>query len=420
VLTPFIAHIHTKQQKMRSTLSAVAVLASALQLVNAQTFTDCDPTKKTCPADPGLGTTITTDFTKGITPDWTLADGTTMQYDSTGAVFSISKKTDAPTISSAKYIMFGKITVEMLPSPGVGIVSSFILESDDLDEIDWEWLGGTDTSVESNFFGKGDTTTYDRAIYHPVSKAVSASHVYVIDWDKDSIKWSVDGNLVRTLSYNDPLTHGGKNYPQTPMKIKMGSWVGCVDAAAAADPKTKGTCDWAGGPADFTKTWKMSVKSVTIQDYGCGGDYTYTDLTGSYQSIKSSGKCDGKGTSGSSSSSSVASSSTVSSSASSSSASGSATTSSGSSTTTSGNILVQTSASNSTVTTGSPTGTTLTTANPTGTNSAGGAGAGASGTTSGTTPKATSAANVLKPKHSYGVLDFAVIGLGLGLGYLVM
>jgi hypothetical protein len=28
------------------------------------------------------------------------------------------------------------------------MVSSFILESDDLDEIDWEWLGSNDASVE--------------------------------------------------------------------------------------------------------------------------------------------------------------------------------------------------------------------------------------------------------------------------------
>lgn len=54
--------------------------------------------------------------------------------------------------------MFGKVSVTTKASAGTGIVSSFILESDDLDEIDWEWLGSTDTSVESNFFGKANVT----------------------------------------------------------------------------------------------------------------------------------------------------------------------------------------------------------------------------------------------------------------------
>lgn len=101
--------------------------------------------------------TLTTDFTKGASTDWVLAEGTTLSYGSQGAEFVISS-TQAPTISSEKYIMFGKVSVTTKASAGTGIVSSFILESDDLDEIDWEWLGSTDTSVESNFFGKANVT----------------------------------------------------------------------------------------------------------------------------------------------------------------------------------------------------------------------------------------------------------------------
>lgn len=107
-----------------------------------------------CPADSALGTTLTTDFTKGASSDWSLADGTTLSYGSDGAEFTIKTATDAPTISSDKYIFFGKVDAVLKAAPGTGIVSSFILESDDLDEIDWEWLGSTDSSVESNFFGK--------------------------------------------------------------------------------------------------------------------------------------------------------------------------------------------------------------------------------------------------------------------------
>jgi beta-glucanase (GH16 family) len=360
-----------------------------------------------------------------------------MSYDSSnGANFKITSKTGAPTVSTTQYIMFGNVTVNMKASPGTGIVSSFILESDDLDEIDWEWLGATDTSVESNFFGKGNVTTYDRAIYHPMTAAISQFHEYTIVWTKDYVKWLIDGNEVRNLPYADPKALGGKNFPQSPMKIKMGNWVGCADAAAAADPKTQGTCEWAGGPASFdnSASYSMLVKSVTINDYGCGGKYTYSDMSGSYQSIKSSNEGPNCGASSGPSSSSASGSSSGTATASSTAAS-----STGTTTSTSGGVLAQSSsASNASTTgTGSSTGgsgsgsngTTLATtaAPPTGTSgsNSGASGAskasGASSTTTGGPAQVTSnAANAMKPKHKYGGLDVAVMVLGLGLGYFIM
>lgn len=396
---------------MRSIITAAAALLAGASFVSAQTFTDCNPTEKSCPADPGLGTTLTTDFTTGASSDWSLANGTTMQYGSNGAEFIITNS-EAPTMSSNKYIMFGKVSVTTRASAGTGIVSSFILESDDLDEIDWEWLGADDTQVESNFFGKGNTTTYDRAVYHPVTDPIGTWTTYTVDWTADSIQWYIGSNLVRTLSYSDPLALEGKNYPQTPMRIKMGSWVGCANAAAATNPATAGTCSWAGGPADFSKApFTMYVKSVTIQDYGCGGDYTYSDMTGSWQSIKSSGTC------GSNSGSS---------------ASGSASASaakSGTSSTASGGVLIQTSSTVSTFTSSSTgtangsksnattTASTLTTATSGTSTKATGS---SSGTSSAPAQATTNAGDSMKPKHKYGAVDFAVIALGLGLGYLVM
>ncbi|KAF8867299.1 concanavalin A-like lectin/glucanase [Acephala macrosclerotiorum] len=396
---------------MRSIITAAAALLAGASFVSAQTFTDCNPTEKSCPADPGLGTTLTTDFTTGASSDWSLANGTTMQYGSNGAEFIITNS-EAPTMSSNKYIMFGKVSVTTRASAGTGIVSSFILESDDLDEIDWEWLGADDTQVESNFFGKGNTTTYDRAVYHPVTDPIGTWTTYTVDWTADSIQWYIGSNLVRTLSYSDPLALEGKNYPQTPMRIKMGSWVGCANAAAATNPATAGTCSWAGGPADFSKApFTMYVKSVTIQDYGCGGDYTYSDMTGSWQSIKSSGTC------GSNSGSS---------------ASGSASASaakSGASSTASGGVLIQTSSTVSTFTSSSTgtangsksnattTASTLTTATSGTSTKATGS---SSGTSSAPAQATTNAGDSMKPKHKYGAVDFAVIALGLGLGYLVM
>jgi beta-glucanase (GH16 family) len=336
----------------------------------------------------------------------------------------------------SKYIMFGKVSVVMQAAPGAGIVSSFILESADLDEIDWEWIGAVDMDAQSNFFGKGNTTSYDRGAHHPMPKApgaVTGFHTYEIDWNKDAIKWSIDGTAVRTLPYTSPLTIGGQNYPQTPMKVKMGSWIGCADKAAETDPKTQGTCEWASGAADFSAgPYDMLVKSVTIQDYGCGGDYTYSDMTGSYQSIKSSGKCDGNANTVVSSAESVAAVTGV--------ATGSVT-STGSAVTTS---LATTAKVASTTPSASGSGSVTSSATtPASTSIVGQADAEVSpvsnGTTlatnvgAGATPKPTTSATTSttpatvtansapgKPKHKYGALDMGVMALGLGLGYLVM
>lgn len=40
----------------------------------------------------------------------------------------------------------------MKAAPGAGIVSSFVMESDALDEIDWEWIGSDIARAQSKFF----------------------------------------------------------------------------------------------------------------------------------------------------------------------------------------------------------------------------------------------------------------------------
>lgn len=122
------------------------------------------------------------------------------------------------------YFLFGRVDVKLKASTGTGIVSSVVLESDDLDEIDWEWLGGDVTEVQTNFFGKGNTTSYDRGTYQQVSTPQSTFHTYSFDWTSERVEWLIDGTTVRTLNYDDALALGGKNYPQTPMRLKLGSW----------------------------------------------------------------------------------------------------------------------------------------------------------------------------------------------------
>lgn len=189
----------------------------------------------------------------------------------------------------------------MKASVGQGIVSSFVLQSDDLDEIDWEWLGGDFANVQTNYFGKGNDTTFDRGEFHAVANTQAEFHTYTIDWTAEYVKWSVNGALVRTLLYADAV--GGLNFPQSPMQVKMGSW--CAGSSTAPE----GTVQWAGGMTPFEDApFTMFVKSVTITDGTPGAStYTYGDRSGSWESIE----IDAAGAStGGDSSSSVAASST--------------------------------------------------------------------------------------------------------------
>ncbi|KAI7163702.1 hypothetical protein D0865_08457 [Hortaea werneckii] len=266
---------------MRLSAAAVA-FAATLPYAFAQTSTDCDPLEKTCPNDTGLNSkSFKADFTSdGGLDSWTEAVATKIELGDQGAEFSISGDKDAPTVETDFYIFFGRVDVTMKAAPGQGIVSSVVLESDDLDEIDWEWLGGDTTQVQTNFFGKGNTTTYDRGGYSSVSSPQDTYHTYTIDWNEERIEWIIDGSTVRTLTYDDPTTLGGKNYPQTPMRVKLGSWCGgCAEA--------EGTVEWAGGKTTFDNApYIMYVKSVEITNNNPAKAYKYGDKSGSYESIK--------------------------------------------------------------------------------------------------------------------------------------
>ncbi|KAL8746993.1 MAG: hypothetical protein Q9190_001072 [Brigantiaea leucoxantha] len=251
-------------------------------LTTAQTWTSCNPTNRTdCPPDPALGLTHTFNFTSSAAdPDiWNTTAGT-ITYGSHGAEFTVAAAGDAPTIQSNFYLFFGEVEVQMRAATGVGIVSSVVLESDDLDEVDWELIGGNNSFVESNYFGKGNTTSYDRAVWHPIADPQGSWHNYTTRWTKEQIEWFVDGESVRVLKYGD-ADGAGDFFPQTPMNVRLGVWAGGDKA------NDKDTVKWAGGETDYSKgPYTMYISSVRVTDFSHGSKYSYGDTSGSWESIK--------------------------------------------------------------------------------------------------------------------------------------
>ncbi|KAF2834374.1 glycoside hydrolase family 16 protein [Patellaria atrata CBS 101060] len=272
---------------MRPFSLTTALLAGLSLLVSnaaAQTWTDCNPLERTdCPNMPALSTNMTFNLTEGklFSRDlWNTTNGKIRDSDE-GALFKIGGRGDSPTIQSKFYIFFGTVQVVMRAARGRGVISSIVLQSEDLDEIDWEFKGGDEEHVHTNYFGKGDSENFDRGEHHEVESPMDSFHNYTVNWNQDVLEWWINNKKVRTLKYSE--ASNGTRYPQTPVTVRLGIWVG-------GDPEvgnTNGTVEWAGGLTDYNEApFTMTVASVYARDAHQAKEYRWGDKTGSWESIE--------------------------------------------------------------------------------------------------------------------------------------
>lgn len=269
------------------------------------------------PIRPSAKKGISCDFTKDVCDAFEHIDGKAVTYGPQGAVSAVDAPLQAPTLVSKKLIFFGRVEVEMQAAPGKGVITSIVLLSDDLDEIDLEAVGSTNDNIQSNTFSRGDQDKLDLLGLLPVGDLTGASDKYTVDWTTDRIEFSVDGAVKRTLRRADIP----ERYPESSMHLKVGAWV------AGYKDGSPDTATWAGGIADFSNgPSSCFFKSIQVTDYAGGSsatdkdvkEYTYGDRTGSAKSIQihladgSTTSADGpsSASSSSSSSSSIAASST--------------------------------------------------------------------------------------------------------------
>ncbi|KAL4765478.1 glycoside hydrolase family 16 protein [Aspergillus foveolatus] len=257
----------------------LALLAASIAPVVAQTWTHCNPTKEDCEPNPALGTNYTWGFNETLNDKiWNVTNGE-INYTDEGAEFTIAKKLESPTIQSTFYIFFGILEFQAKMAKGGGIVSSVVLQSDDLDEIDWEWVGYNTTEIQTNYYSKG-VTDYKNGKFYYVENADTEWHNYTTYWTSEKLEWWVDGQLLRTLTYDEAKNGTESTFPQTPCNVRIGIW-------PAGDPSNaQGTIEWAGGEVDYDKgPYTMTVKDVRVHDFNTGKAYEYGDRSGSWESI---------------------------------------------------------------------------------------------------------------------------------------
>ena len=262
----------------RQLLSAAALL----RVATAQVHSDCNPYEgDDCPPNPALGTSHLWNFNS--TPNgqlWETQVGPVHYDNEGGARFTINKQGDSPTIRTKFYFFFGRVEFLLKAATGRGIVSSMMLLSDDLDEIDWEFIG-TNGSASTNFYGKG-IQDYTNGGWHDVPVPVQDEyHNYTTIWTKDKLEFLINGNSVRTVNPEDAKSNNTDVYPQTPMRMSLGIWAG-------GDPSlNEWTREWAGGDTDYNGgPYDMYVKQVYIEDFSSGKEYIWGDDSGSWESIE--------------------------------------------------------------------------------------------------------------------------------------
>lgn len=200
-----------------------------------------------------------------------------LSYTEEGLTLTLRERFDNPSLTSAFYILHGKVEAEVCAAKGRGVISSFYLHSDDLDEIDIaEIFGGDPFEFQSNYFVKGNTTTYDRGGYHPMGVSpVGNFHTYAVEWTPEHVVWYLNGQERRVIRRDNP-----QGMPSSPMRLTFSLWAG-------GDPSNKeGTIQWAGGPTDYAQLpFEMHVRSVRVCDYSLGTEYLYGNRAGEWVAV---------------------------------------------------------------------------------------------------------------------------------------
>lgn len=204
--------------------------------------------------------------------DWTIDSGSALVTSNDELVLTLTQTGPEATgtrISSTREVLYGNLVARMKTSQYAGVVATFITMSGVRDEIDWEFPGLTGATVgQSNYYYEGYTANYTHGgTANLTNNAHDNYHNYGLNWQPNQLQWSVDGNVVRTLtraSTLDPAT-GVYNYPSTPARVQLSIW----PAGIAAQPI--GTQTWAGGlinwnTTDYTTTgyYYALIQSVSI------------------------------------------------------------------------------------------------------------------------------------------------------------
>ncbi|CEO94310.1 hypothetical protein PBRA_000095 [Plasmodiophora brassicae] len=140
-------------------------------------------------------------------------------------------------LSTTRSLKYGVVEATFKQSGVPGVVSSFILASNDLDEIDLEITGADLYNVNSNWYYRGKELLNAQGqnvngySYWTNDNNADVYHTYRIDWNAERIQWAINGVVFKTALANETTGYG---FPSSPARISFGVW------------QTPFTSTWAG------------------------------------------------------------------------------------------------------------------------------------------------------------------------------
>ncbi|CCE64984.1 hypothetical protein TPHA_0J01630 [Tetrapisispora phaffii CBS 4417] len=185
--------------------------------------------------------------------DFTYSGFTDIDNSTDEIILKMPKKSTGSLLSSARVMLYGKISINMRTARSRGVISAIVLMSATGDEIDFEFLGGDLFGVQTNYYSQGELVYSNMHHHHVFPDTSQNDHLYEIDWKRDHITWLIDGKEVRKLYKKDTWDPSLRNYkyPQTPMRLEVAIWPG------GAETNALGTIAWAGGPIDWENSEDM-------------------------------------------------------------------------------------------------------------------------------------------------------------------
>ncbi|KAK6386942.1 putative glycosidase CRH2 [Exophiala oligosperma] len=199
--------------------------------------------------------------------DW-VSSGQPLEYDGS-VLLTMAEGTVGTLLASTHYVWYGKVGARLSTAAGAGVVTAFILLGDSKDEIDFEFVGVELESAQTNFYSQGVTDYHNGGNTTGLTDVHANMHDYEIDWQPDTITWSIDGKVVRTLNREDTwnATANRYSYPQTPCRVQLSLWPGGLSTNG------EGTIQWAGGLVQWNSPYMengyyyATFDEVSIQCY---------------------------------------------------------------------------------------------------------------------------------------------------------
>ncbi len=151
---------------------------------------------------------------------------------------------------------YGRYEAVLKASEGSGAVSSFFTHTDSYfddphDEIDFEFVARSPRQVHLNYFHKGESDPVDIPLWFDTAMA---DHLYAFEWTPESIRWFVDGHMIReVLAGRD-----GPGIPTTSGRVLANLWAGSGSATG-----------WTGEPM-FQRT-SAAYRCISHVPMGKGG-----------------------------------------------------------------------------------------------------------------------------------------------------